>query len=102
MIRLWKIDERVRSFSALGTVSALGYINSLQLICPSLRSAEPQSQRGPSAPTKSLVVVAAVGKEPRLGRWMRIKEGKEGAVVAVIPLLAEAPPKPEGEAREKR
>lgn len=97
LIRLWKIDERVRSFSPLTTISALGYINSLQLICPSLRSSEPQSKRGPTPVTKSLAVVAAVAKEPRLGRWMRIKEGKEGAIVAVIRLLDAPPPKDESE-----
>ncbi|KAL8276387.1 hypothetical protein RQP46_011232 [Phenoliferia psychrophenolica] len=86
-IRLWKIDERVRSFSALTTIPALGYINSLQLISPSLRSAAPQSGRKDgNKEEKSLVVVAAVAKEHRLGRWMRIKEGKEGAVVAVVRL----------------
>ena len=76
----------MRSFTALTTVPALGYINSLQLISPSLRSSEPQSQRAAAGKKdeKSLVVVASVAKEPRLGRWMRIKEGKEGAIVAVI------------------
>ncbi|KAK4691331.1 ribosomal RNA-processing protein 9, partial [Phenoliferia sp. Uapishka_3] len=86
-IRLWAIDSRIRSFTALTTIPAIGYINSLQLISPSLRSSEPQSQRaksGSAKEEKSLVVVAACSKEPRLGRWMRIKEGKEGAVVAVI------------------
>ena len=86
VIRLWKIDEKVRSFSPLTTISALGYINSLQLISPTLRSSAPQSQRDGKSQQKSLMVVAAVGKEPRLGRWMRIKEGREGAVVAVIPI----------------
>lgn len=33
---------------------------------------------------KVLVVVAGQAKEPRLGRWMRLKEAKEGAVVALI------------------
>lgn len=87
VIRLWKIDEKVRSFSALTTISTVGYINSLQLISPTLRSSAPQSSREEQSSTcKSLVVVASVGKEPRLGRWMKIKEGKEGAVVAVIAL----------------
>lgn len=76
----------MRSFSPLTTISALGYINSLQLISPTLRSSAPQSQRDGKSQQKSLMVVAAVGKEPRLGRWMRIKEGREGAVVAVIPI----------------
>lgn len=73
----------MRSFTLLTTIPALGYVNSLQLISPSLRSAEPQSQRA-AREEKSLVVVAAVAKEPRLGRWMRLKEGREGAVVAII------------------
>lgn len=42
-------------------------------------------------------MIAAVAKEPRLGRWMRIKEGKEGAIVAVIRLLDAPPPKDESE-----
>lgn len=33
---------------------------------------------------KTLVVVAGTAKEPRLGRWMRLKEGKEGALVALV------------------
>lgn len=90
-IRLWKIDERVKSFSLLTSIPAPGYINSLQLISPSLRSTVPQSERTTNGPKegkqeKSLVIIASTAKEPRLGRWMRTKDGREGAIVVVIPL----------------
>lgn len=88
-IRLWKIDERGRSFSALSTIPAPGFVNSLQIVAPSLR-ANASSQRVATAEKRSkkkaIVLVAALSKEPRLGRWMRLKEGKEGALVAVIPI----------------
>lgn len=99
-IRLWKIDERIRSFSLMTTIDAPGFVNSLQIIAPSLRPTrenhlprldakkkkkdEEESGNGPES--KNLVVVAGVAKEPRLGRWMRLKEGREGAIVAVIPM----------------
>lgn len=102
-IRLWKIDERLRSFSPLTTIDAPGCINSIQLIAPSLRPTR-ESQlsavtvqggkagkdaAGSTAnapPAKNLVVVAATSKEPRLGRFMRFKDAKDGALVAVIPM----------------
>ncbi|CEQ39458.1 SPOSA6832_00967 [Sporobolomyces salmonicolor] len=91
-IRLWKIDERVRSFALLTTIRAVGYINSLQLTSPALRPTKEAhialkgKKQERDEKQKSLVVVAGVSKEPRLGRWMRMKEGREGAVVAVIPM----------------
>jgi ribosomal RNA-processing protein 9 len=91
MIRLWQIDDRVRSFSLLTTVPALGYINSLQLICPSLRSEameQNSKKKEEGAGGKALIVIAGTAKEPRLGRWMRMTEGKEGATIVVIPLGA--------------
>lgn len=84
-VRLWKIDDRLRSFSQIATIPALGFVNSVQLIAPSLK---PRTGRDAEddAREQTLVVVAGVAKEPRLGRWMRVKEGREGAVVAVVPL----------------
>ncbi|GAA5997460.1 hypothetical protein JCM5350_008230 [Sporobolomyces pararoseus] len=96
-VRLWKIDERIRSFSLLTTISAPGFINSLQLIAPSLRPTKEnhlprldgkkkEKESNGEKESKNLIVIAGVAKEPRLGRWMRLKDGKEGAVVAVIPM----------------
>jgi len=85
VVRLWKVDSKLRSFEALATVPAVGIVNSVQLVAPSLRpEANKVSQKG-AKEDKRLLVVASVGKEPRLGRWMRQKEAKDGAVVAVIP-----------------
>ncbi|GAA5925462.1 ribosomal RNA-processing protein RRP9 [Sporobolomyces koalae] len=94
-VRLWKIDERIRSFSLLTTIAAPGFVNSLQLIAPSLRPTKEnhlprldgkKQEQDAHKGSKNLVVVAGVAKEPRLGRWMRFKDGKEGALVAVIPM----------------
>ncbi|GAA6000077.1 hypothetical protein JCM10207_006040 [Rhodosporidiobolus poonsookiae] len=94
-IRLWKIDDRLRAFAALTTISAPGFVNSLQLIAPALRPTKEthlppvngrKGAQKDDKPEKSLVVVAATSKEPRLGRWMRFKEAKDGALVAVIPM----------------
>ncbi|GAA5872117.1 hypothetical protein JCM3774_002279 [Rhodotorula dairenensis] len=106
-IRLWKIDERLRSFSPLATIPAPGFVNSIQLVAPSLRPTRESQQSAVSvqagkgskkgshdaeaagsadAARKNLLVVAATSKEPRLGRWMRFKDAKDGAVVAVIPM----------------
>lgn len=72
----------MRSFTALTTIPAVGYVNSLQLLWPSLAPAE-RAKTG-THDHNALVVVAAVAKEPRLGRWMRVKDGCERAVVAVV------------------
>ncbi|ORY81766.1 WD40-repeat-containing domain protein [Leucosporidium creatinivorum] len=80
-IRLWFIDPKLRSFTPLTTIPATGFINTLQLILPSLPAPSASKKEKEE---KALVVVAAVAKEPRLGRWMRFREGKEGAVVAVV------------------
>ncbi|GAA5872854.1 hypothetical protein JCM8547_005719 [Rhodosporidiobolus lusitaniae] len=102
-IRLWKIDDRIRSFSALTTIAAPGFVNSLQLTAPALseqaavtmdarlppgqaRRKKEQEDEERQKRGKALMVVAATSKEPRLGRWMRFKEAKDGALVAVIPM----------------
>lgn len=101
-IRLWRIDERVRSFSQIATIDAPGFVNSLQLTAPALRPTKEThvtpvntvvkgSKKGGEAAgeqkqEKALIVVAATSKEPRLGRWMRFKDAKDGALVAVIPM----------------
>ena len=66
-VRLWRVDER--SFEPLATLDAQGVVNSLQLVYTG----------------KALVVVAAVSKEPRLGRWMRLDDAKDCAIVWTIP-----------------
>jgi hypothetical protein len=101
-IRFWKLDSSLRSFSPVGSIDAPGLINSLQLIATPKDWA---SDEGWPAPTKEtatfpkdvvkangiaphdspngriprsqsgVLVVAAVGQEPRLGRWIRLNGG---------------------------
>ena len=80
MIRLWKLDNKGRSFSALRQIEAPGFINSLQLSMPPKRAldeaswvpSQEQTRAGPSH--HQLVIVAGVGKELRNGRWMKMED----------------------------
>lgn len=122
-IRLWALDSRMRSFKPLFSISAPGFINSLQLLQPprsSLQKAiikpelwkarlkvkQERGEAADSAPTlvngdsskpvngsgsvpgrKEMVppiLVAAIGSEPRLGRWMKDKKVKSAGLV--VPL----------------
>ncbi|KZT34096.1 WD40 repeat-like protein [Sistotremastrum suecicum HHB10207 ss-3] len=99
-IRLWKLDEKLRTLSALGCIPAMGFVNSLQLISVPgsyideaawARSSSPPSTAddtvdangtavpiGKAKKADSVVLLsAALGQEPRLGRWMRMS-GEEG------------------------
>ncbi|KAG8731570.1 pre-rRNA processing protein, partial [Ceratobasidium sp. 423] len=90
-IRLWKVDIKARSFSALATIPALGFVNSLQLVVPPRDTALTHTwgNTSDSAPTTNgdsggapkfppgrtrdeVLLVAAVAQEPRLGRWSRL------------------------------
>ena len=98
-IRLWKISEDMRSFSALSTViPALGFVNSLQMLqlpasrTKSLAMAEASlvngrrakvAAAGDGAP-KGIMLVAALGQEHKFGRWRRIAEARNQAIVVVI------------------
>ena len=75
-IRLWALDPTLRSFAALFAIEAPGFVNSLQLLQPG-EDARP-------------VVVAALGQEPRMGRWMRDREAKNVALAVSLPLSASA------------
>ncbi|KAG8791182.1 pre-rRNA processing protein [Ceratobasidium sp. 428] len=99
-IRLWKLDEKSRSFSALSTIPAPGFINSLQLLTPprdstlthSWETTPTQTTQNPdvngtppiSRARDELVLIAGLGQEPRLGRWMRVHgTGEKNAALVV-------------------
>ena len=79
-IRIWKIDSKLNSFSLVGKISAPGVVNSLQLLTvPKGFSKTIAWGSSPSqAAKKELLLVAGLGQEHRLGRWLTVKEG--GAV----------------------
>lgn len=101
-IRLWKLDDKLKSFSLVSSIPALGVVNSLQLIlCPRgalANAAWAQADRAhaeangvPAANSsesgvrvkarshvaagagQSVLLVAGVGQELRFGRWVARK-----------------------------
>ncbi|KAF8576776.1 WD40 repeat-like protein [Ramaria rubella] len=108
-IRLWKLDPSLRFFTPIGSLDSPGAINSLQLVpmpkgwTGDERWSHPQkpTTNGSSAedvsmtngdashapPQKSrggegAILVAAVGQEPKLGRWIRLRG--EGVVNSAL------------------
>ncbi|KAK8847644.1 hypothetical protein IAR55_005503 [Kwoniella newhampshirensis] len=94
-IRLWALDPSLKSFAPCSvTIPVRGFVNSLQIL--SLPSGtisheslaldrDEEKTETPVAKTE-LVLVATVAQEPRLGRWMRDKEAKNGVLVAKLGL----------------
>ncbi|TFK53250.1 WD40 repeat-like protein [Heliocybe sulcata] len=81
-IRIWKLDERIRSFELVGRVNVAGIVNSLQCIMPSggTEGLEWAKQFEPDgSDVGSVLLVAGVGQEMKFGRWMRLRnQGKDG------------------------
>lgn len=71
-IRFWKVDHELKRFEAAGSTHVGGFINALQLLNT------PNGVR----------LVAAVGREPRLGRWVTVK-ARNGVLVADVELEKE-------------
>ena len=86
-VRVWKIGEDKRTLEALGTVGrvgeddgARGYVNDLKVF-----------ERGDRG-KETLCIVAAVGKEHRLGRWKKAG-ARSGAIVWEVPRKAIVKPR---------
>ncbi|CAL1709492.1 unnamed protein product [Somion occarium] len=110
-IRLWKVDSKMRSFSLVGSIPALGVVNSIQILTaprdkiehfPWVSSTSQDPKDGPNAAPvinghapaasssssskKSLLLVAGVGQETKFGRWVE-KRGEgvlNGALVVAV------------------
>ncbi|ADV24458.1 ribosomal RNA-processing protein 9 [Cryptococcus gattii E566] len=91
-IRLWALNQELKSFSCVNVeIPVKGIVNSLQLNSLPYEtishSSLPESGEEERTKAKSeIVLVAAVGQEPRLGRWMRDKLAKNGVLVARLEL----------------
>ena len=99
-IRLWKVDPKMKSFSAAGSLPVPGVINSLQFVSPrrgalddaSWAQAEPQTDASPLVSEASskkpglVLLVVGVGQEMRLGRWVTVKGdgARNGALVLAL------------------
>ena len=100
-MKLWKLDQKLKSFALLGTIPVLGVVNSLQFVSPpgdflsaaawaAPASAEADNDGALRAKrargAASILLVAGVGQEMRAGRWVcRKGEGHiNGAVVFAL------------------
>lgn len=82
-IRLWSIAPTLKSFSPLFDIPARGFVNSLQISSvPAADVAEGFEARGKQVGKQAHVLVAAMAQEPRLGRWHRVHEAKNGTLLA--------------------
>lgn len=78
---MWSLDPSMRSFSQLLTIPVEGFINGLQIL------SLPAKTTPLATDDKSqIVVAAAVSQEPRHGRWLTSKEGKNGILVGLLPV----------------
>ena len=66
-IRFWHADLNQRCIKEVGKIAVAGFINSLSF--------------SPSGK----YLVAAIGREHRLGNWSRLKSVRNGIVVAEMP-----------------
>jgi ribosomal RNA-processing protein 9 len=108
-IRIWKLDSKLKSFSLVGSIPASGVVNSLQLISPTKEFLENAPWATPTPITVAdhsvslvpeatnvlvkrkttggspLLLVAGLGQEHRLGRWLTVKDGVvNGALVVAL------------------
>ena len=84
----------MKSFSAVGSFPVPGVINSLQFVSPRKGSLDEASwaqleSRTDASPTKKsgpVLLVAGIGQEMRLGRWVTVKGdgARNGALVFAL------------------
>ncbi|KAK2460744.1 hypothetical protein APHAL10511_007214 [Amanita phalloides] len=100
LIRLWKIEAKLKSFSLVGTIPAPGVINSLQLLTApkdfastvpwasvAMENQVDGTKRSENKGSVHTLVVAGIGQEHRLGRWIKIgkeDKGLNGALVIIL------------------
>lgn len=82
-IKLWKLDQKLRSFSLVGCVNAPGVVNSIQLL------SVPKGVTYSWGETNkdSVLLVAGVGQETRMGRWIVVKGSSSfnGSLSFILP-----------------
>ncbi|KAG1743732.1 WD40 repeat-like protein [Suillus paluster] len=89
-VRLWKLDQKLRSFSLVGSIPAPGVCNSLQLLVLPKGALENASWREKEqrpltkSPVQPALLVVGLGQEHRLGRWLSVKEGVTNATTVHI------------------
>ncbi|KAG0050765.1 pre-rRNA processing protein [Gryganskiella cystojenkinii] len=69
-VRVWQIGKNMKNFALISVIPVIGFVNDLQLYQPSM--------------SKKTLLVAAVGQEHKLGRWLRIKEARNGLKIVEL------------------
>lgn len=72
-VRLWAMDAELRTFKPAGEFELGGFVNVLQIL-----------QLG-----DDIVLAAAVGREPRLGRWISLKKARNGLFIASLDIKSD-------------
>lgn len=88
-IRLWQIDSSLKAFRPLADVPIPGVVNALHIT--SVRRGEPH--RPLKGRPQEILVAAALGREPRLGRWFT-RPGPSGVLLLRLPRHDALPPQP--------
>ncbi|EIM24249.1 WD40 repeat-like protein [Wallemia mellicola CBS 633.66] len=84
-IRIWKLDKQLKSFEKLTEIEAKGFINSLQIIQPprGIINLSNEERETSKKSTDELVIVAATGQEPRMGRWTKLPSSQAKNAIVV-------------------
>lgn len=106
-IKLWALSPTLKQFSFVCSIPAAGVVNSLQLLAvpngrlrtddwqklgsnvdgmneddddeTTAKARQPKRAKIPA----DILLVAAVGREPRLGRWLKVKDGAKNGTLLV-------------------
>ena len=91
-LRFWRIAEDMRSFASVGEIEAVGVVNSLQLLqLPgSKRKQNRKASKDNGALLRGVLLVAAVAKEHKFGRWLQLPAARDAALLAVLPEVQSA------------
>lgn len=107
-IKLWALSPTLKQFSFVCSIPAAGVVNSLQLLAvpngklttddwqklSTVVDGMDEEEDGVAAAGKTrqpkrakipadILLVAAVGREPRLGRWIKVKDGAKNGTLLV-------------------
>ncbi|KAL1923192.1 uncharacterized protein VTP21DRAFT_9568 [Calcarisporiella thermophila] len=73
-VRLWRIDGGLKKFEQVSAVPMVGYVNDLAL----------ETLGAGLVKAGSIWLAAGIGQEPKLGRWERIKEARNGSRIVEL------------------
>lgn len=80
-IKIWKISQDLRSFECVGAIPGIkGFVNRIAVAEQSVDGASVSGVNG----KLDMSIVVALSKEPRLGRWMTQKKGKNAILVVKV------------------